>query len=81
MRPTAKTKLFQVLATRPRLLISIGVAGLVFLLLPDWLRLSARVIVAWDCGAICFLVFAGLLIYKATPGRMRRRAQDEDEGH
>lgn len=80
MGSTSKVKLFRVLSTRPRLLISIGIASLLFVLLPDWLRLSARIIIAWDCGAICFLVFAGLLISKATPGRMRRRAQMEDEG-
>lgn len=80
MRSTSKIKLVRVLATRPRLLTSIGIAGLSFLLLPDWLRLSARIILAWDCGAICFLVAVGLLIGKATPGRMRRRAQMEDEG-
>lgn len=80
MRSTSKIRSFKVLAARPRLLTSIGVAGLVFIFLPDWLRLSARVIVAWDCGAICFLVLVGLLIHQATPQRMRRRAQTEDEG-
>lgn len=78
--PTSKNKLNRVLSARPRLLISIGVAGLVFFLLPDSLRLSTQIIITWNSGVICFLILAGLLIYQSTPGRMRRRAQMEDEG-
>lgn len=80
MHSTSKNKLIRVLAARPRLLISIAIAGLVFFLLPDWLRLSAQIIITWNSGVICFLILAGLLIHQSTPGRMRRRAQVEDEG-
>lgn len=76
----SRIRSFRVLAAQPRLFTSISLAGLVFALLPNWLRFSARVIIAWNCGAICFLVLAGLLIYKATPRRMRHRAHMEDEG-
>lgn len=75
-----KPKLLRVLAARPRLLISMGISGLVFLLLPEWLRLSARTIIAWDAGAICFLGLAWSMITSATPQKMRRRAELEDEG-
>lgn len=76
----SKPKLLRVLIARPRLLISIGISGLVFLLFPEWLRLSARIIIAWDSGAICFLVLAWAMITSATPQKMRHRARVEDEG-
>lgn len=80
MRSTRKRNVLGTLAARPRLLISTAFAGLVYFLLPSWLRLSARIIITWNSGAICFLILAGVLIYNSTPQSMRRRAQVEDEG-
>ena len=56
------------------------VSGLVWILLPNWLRLPARVIITWDSGAICFLALAWSTMISATPQKMRRKAQRLDEG-
>ena len=56
------------------------ISGLVWILLPNWLRLPVRIILTWDSGAICFLALAWLMIISATPQKMRRKAQRLDEG-
>ena len=61
-------------------MFSIAVSGLVYILLPQWIRLAVRVIIAWDSGAICFLCLAWSMMTSATPLQMHRRAQREDEG-
>jgi uncharacterized membrane protein len=67
------------LDARPRLLISIVVSGLVCILLPDWLRLPTRLIITWNSGVICFLALAWSMMTSATPEKMRRSAQRQDE--
>lgn len=68
------------LDARPRLLISIIVSGLVYILLPNWLRLPTCVIIVWNSGVICFLALAWSMMFRATPQKMYRSAQREDEG-
>ncbi len=75
-----KPKWLRNLDARPRLLISILVSGLVCILLPNWLHLPTRIIIAWNCGVICFLALAWSMINSATPEKMRRNAQRQDEG-
>lgn len=75
-----KPKWLRNLDARPRLLISILVSGLVCILLPNWLHLPTRIIIAWNCGVICFLTLAWSMINSATPEKMRRNAQRQDEG-
>ncbi len=75
-----KPKFLRNLDARPRLLISIVVSGLVCILLPDWLSLPTRVIIAWNSSVICFLALAWAMMTSATPQNMRRSAQRQDEG-
>ncbi|MGL5872127.1 MAG: DUF1345 domain-containing protein [Xenococcaceae cyanobacterium] len=70
---------FKHLDARPRLLVSIAIAGLTYILLPYSIKPITRSIGAWDAGAICFLSLAGIMMNKATPMKMRRSAQREDE--
>lgn len=73
-------KFLRSLKARPRLMVSIVVAGLMYILLPHWIRLPARILITWNSGAICFLALALSMITRATPQQMHRRAQREDEG-
>jgi len=41
--------------------------------------LPTRFILAWDVGAVCFLVLAFLTIDSGNPQRMRRSAQHQDD--
>ena len=72
-------KLFKTLDARPRLLISLVVAALVSVLLPSWLHLPTRILCSWDSGMICFLALAWWMMSRATPQKMRRSAQRQDE--
>ena len=63
---------------RPRLLIFVGTSVITYLLLPSWMLLPTRLILAWDIGAICFLILAFVTIDRATPQTMRRSAQRQD---
>ena len=68
------------LDARPRLLISIVVSGLVYTLLPENLNLPTRIIIGWDSGATCFLALAWSMMLGATPQKMQRSAQRQNEG-
>ncbi|MEC4881149.1 MAG: DUF1345 domain-containing protein [Scytonema sp. PMC 1070.18] len=58
--------------TRLRLLISITISGLVYILL--WrsvLRPATSILIAWNCGTICFLGLIWLMMLRATPEKTR----------
>ena len=63
---------------RPRLLIAIALFGLILAILPPWLPLLTRVMIAWDAGAVCLLALTFSMMLGATPKQMRRRAQRQD---
>lgn len=63
---------------RPRLLTFIGTSVLTYFLLSKRLLLPTRLILAWDVGAICFLILAFVTLDSATPQKMRRSAQHQD---
>lgn len=73
-------KLLRNLDARPRLLISVVISALVFILLPKWMRWTAGFIITWDSGVICFLALAWSMMSSATPQKMRRSARAQDEG-
>lgn len=62
-----------------RILISLIVAGLVYFILPSSKLLATRIIMTWDIGVICLLILTWKMMSHATPERMRRDAQIEDE--
>jgi uncharacterized membrane protein len=72
-------KLLKNLDARPRLIISIVVAGLVCILVPNWLKLPTRIIISWNSGVVCFLALAWSMMFGATPQKMRRSAKAQDE--
>lgn len=55
--------------SKSRIILSIGLAGLVFLLLPASLHREIHLLAAWDTEVICFLTLLGFTIVDATPKR------------
>jgi uncharacterized membrane protein len=74
------SKLARKWSVRPRLLLSICLAGLVAVLLPSWFHWATRALCIWDAGMICFLFLTWRLMVKATPDSMRQHAKQEDAG-
>ena len=62
-----------------RILLSAFVGGLVFAILPEAWRVSTRSLVAWDCGALFYIIMAVMVMRGATQEDMRRRATLYDE--
>ena len=65
---------------RPRLLLAILVALACYALMTPYMRASQAVLLAFDIGAIFFLVSIVHLMSKATPAVMRRRAERQIYG-
>ena len=65
---------------RPRLLISVTVMIIAFVLLPPAFSLQTRLLAAFDAGIALYLVLVFDLMMRADPERVRRRARLEDEG-
>lgn len=71
--------LFKHLDTRPRLLISIVLSGLAYVLVPPWILLSTKLVISWDAGVFCFLTLALTMMNGASSQKMRRSSQRQDE--
>jgi uncharacterized membrane protein len=65
---------------RPRLLISLLIAGIVTIFLPHSMYWTTRILCAWDVVMISFLGLTWRLMLQATPAMMQRLAFKEDEG-
>jgi uncharacterized membrane protein len=65
---------------RPRLWISLAIAGFVAILLPNWLDATTHILCAWDVMMVSFLALTWRLMVRATPEMMQRLALKEDEG-
>jgi len=68
------------LRQHPRLLSATVLAFAAWFLLPSWISVGTRLLTAFDIGAIVFLGAMWVMMARATPAGMRRRAQLEDEG-
>jgi uncharacterized membrane protein len=75
-----KSKLHRKFSVRPRLLISLLLAGIVAIILPSWFHLASRLLCIWDVAMFCFLALTWRLMLQATPEMMRSSALQEDEG-
>ncbi len=64
---------------RHRLLISLGLALLLFLLMGR-LQTVTRAVATWDVFAFCFLGLAGIAMGNATPEDIKRTANAQDSG-
>src|SRR5262245_32920714 len=68
------------LRQHPRLLSATLLGFAVYFLLPSWISVGTRLLTGFDTGAIVFLAAMWVMMVRATPAGMRRRAQLEDEG-
>jgi uncharacterized membrane protein len=66
--------------SHPRLLGAVAVAIIVYFFLSDGTATATRLLIAFDGGALIFLAAIWVMMARATPDGMRRRAEIEDEG-
>jgi uncharacterized membrane protein len=66
--------------SHPRLFAAATATILVYLLLSGRAETPTRLLLAFDCGALVFLAAIWFMMAEATPEKMRRRAEIEDEG-
>jgi uncharacterized membrane protein len=70
----------RVVVSRPRTFVALGVAIVVFLLLPDSLRLVTRALVGWDVFASLYLVLAYAMMYRCGHEHIKPSAVLQDDG-
>jgi uncharacterized membrane protein len=68
------------LRQHPRLVLSVLLGILAYLVLPTSIPAGTRLLAAFDLAAVAFLSATWITMARATTGDMRRRAQIEDEG-
>jgi uncharacterized membrane protein len=73
-------KPLRVVASRPRTFISLGIALVVFFLLPESRRLVTRTLVGWDVFALIYLVLAYTMMLRCGHEHIKRRAVLQDDG-
>src|SRR3984893_14986374 len=66
--------------SHPRLLGAVAVAIIINFLLSDATETATRLLIAFDGGALIFLAAIWVMMARATPDGMRRRAEIEDVG-
>ena len=66
--------------SHPRLFVATAVGLLLYWLVPGWTGSGPAFLVAFDGGALTFLIAVWVMMARATPDSMRRRAELEDEG-
>jgi len=68
----------QLLRTRPRLLVAIGIGvGASAFMPPQW-SATTRTLIAWNITVWCYLVLVGWLMSRSTHVQVRRTAEQED---
>jgi uncharacterized membrane protein len=70
----------RVVVSRPRTFVALGVALLVFFLLPDSQRLVTRALVGWDVFATIYLVLAYFMMYRCGHEHIKPSAILQDDG-
>ena len=70
------------LQSRPRLWWSVAFGFVIYALIPaGWTHhLETRLLLAWNAGALLYLILAAVLIARADVARIRRRAVQQHEG-
>ncbi len=71
---------FRVLRGHPRLFGGIATGLLAELFLPGRFALSTRLLIDWNVGTWFYFIATGIMIARATPETIRRRAKTTDEG-
>jgi uncharacterized membrane protein len=68
------------LLVRPRLLIALSAIAFFALLMPsDW-RWATRILIAWDAGAVIYLVLLSTTMFREGIAEIKARAARQDEG-
>ena len=70
----------RVVRSHPRLFAGMAISLLVGVVLPDSFRLATRLLIAWNTGTWFYFIATGIMIARATPQSVRRRARMSDEG-
>ena len=70
----------RVVRGHPRLFIAAAAGFATELLLPGSMRLATRLLIDWNVGVWLYVVTVGVMIARASPQSMRRRARISDEG-
>lgn len=70
----------RVIQARPRLFVSIPVGIAAALLFPEHLRLTTRLLIGWNAGALFYFAVAGMMMATASQASIRERAAGQDEG-
>jgi uncharacterized membrane protein len=73
-------KPLRIIRYHPRLSVAAVLGVIVALALPHSLRLSTRLLIGWDVGAVFYLAAAFLLAQDFDPKRIQLRADQYDEG-
>jgi uncharacterized membrane protein len=61
-----------------RLLTSVVIAALTFLLSASLLDTESRIVLAWDIGVSVLLILISAMMWRSTPHETQRRARDEE---
>ena len=65
----------RVVRGHPRLFIAAAAGFVTELLLPGSMRLATRLLIDWNVGVWLYVVTVGVMIARASPQSMRRRAR------
>jgi uncharacterized membrane protein len=78
----SRNRLLRHIAARPRLFIAAVVAVLVGFVLPvsAATHLVTRTLIAWNAGAMLYVVLAATMMVRSSTQQMRYRAQIQDDG-
>jgi uncharacterized membrane protein len=79
-RQPRRPYLVRLICARPRLFGSAVVALVLLLVLPAELRLTTRLLVAWDVGVALYLALACHMVMRSQVDEIRSRAAIQDEG-
>jgi uncharacterized membrane protein len=70
----------RVVVSRPRTFIALGIALVVFLLLPESRRLVTRALLGWDLFAAIYLVLAYIMMYRCDQSHIKASSRLQDDG-
>jgi uncharacterized membrane protein len=70
----------QVVRSHPRLFAGVAAGFAAEFFLPESLRLSTRLLIAWNAGTWFYFIATGVMIARASPQSIRHRAKRTDEG-
>ena len=75
-----RTYLGRMFVARPRLIVSVAVAFIVYFGVPHAWEIATRTLVAWNTGAVLYIASTLWAMSQATAKTIRWRAQITDEG-